>query len=43
LLGIGDLLGLQRRCGIFAFARGGEIAGRDVILANRRKLTGERP
>jgi len=40
----GNLLGHRRFVGlssvrIFAFARGGRDAGRDVILANRRKLT----
>src|SRR5450631_3305088 len=42
LLGIGNLLGLQCLCGILALAHGDEIAGRDLILASGRKLTGER-
>src|SRR5258705_324705 len=42
LPGIGDLLGLQCLCGILALAHCNEIAGRDIILAGGRKLTGER-
>src|SRR5712672_2150868 len=42
LLGIGNLLGLQCLCGIFALAHCNEIAGRDLTFASGRKLTGER-
>src|SRR5258705_1511100 len=41
LLGIGNLLGLQGLCGIFALARSSEIPGRDLIFASGRKLKGE--